>query len=118
TILIADDHESIREMARQALLSLGYKVLAAANGEEALELCAQDTPALAVLDVVMPKLGGPATAIKLSERFADLRIVFTSGYSQDSQNLAGTDPHAHYLQKPYSPTALGRVVRDMLDTPN
>src|SRR5262249_28037284 len=47
TILIADDHESIREMARQALLSLGYKVLAAANGEEALELCAQDTPALA-----------------------------------------------------------------------
>ena len=115
TILIAEDHESIREMARQTLLSLGYKVLSAADGEEALELCAQEAPALAVLDVVMPRLGGPATATKLLERFSGLHIVFTSGYSQDSQALAGADPNARYLQKPYSPTALGRMIRDVLD---
>src|SRR5262249_286509 len=115
TILIAEDHESIREMARQTLLSLGYKVLSAADGEEALELCRQEAPALAVLDVVMPKLGGPAAAGRLQERVAGLRIVFTSGYSQDSQALAAADPNARYLQKPYSPTALGRIIRDVLD---
>jgi len=116
TILIAEDHESIREMARQTLLSLGYKVLSAADGQEALELCGPEAPALAVLDVVMPKLGGPAAAVRLQERFAGLRIVFTSGYSQDSQALAAADPNARYLQKPYSPTALGRIIRDVLDT--
>src|SRR5262249_25152244 len=115
TIVLAEDHESIREMARQTLISLGYRVLAAANGEEALEQCKQEKPDLAVLDVIMPKMGGPAAAAKLYERFENLRVVFTSGYSQDSENLAGADPHAHYLQKPYSPTALGRVIRDVLD---
>jgi two-component system, cell cycle sensor histidine kinase and response regulator CckA len=64
TILIADDHESIREMTRQALISLGYRVLSAGDGEEALKLCEKERPALAILDVVMPKLGGPATAGK------------------------------------------------------
>jgi len=118
TILIAEDHESIREMARQTLIALGYKVLSAADGEEALELCTHETPALAILDVVMPKLGGPAAAAKLVEQFAGLPIVFTSGYSQDSNSLTGADPNARYLQKPYSPTALGRVIRDVLDGQN
>jgi two-component system, cell cycle sensor histidine kinase and response regulator CckA len=118
TILIAEDHESIREMARQALITLGYKVLAAANGEEALELCKYEKPDLAILDVVMPKVGGPAAAAKLIERFEGLPIVFASGYSQNSETLAGTDPNARYLQKPYSPTALGRVIREVLDAPH
>src|SRR5262249_18609400 len=49
TILIAEDHESIREMARQTLVNLGYHVLSAADGEEALRLCAEDTPTIAIL---------------------------------------------------------------------
>jgi len=69
TVLIADDHESIREMARQTLASLGYRVLCATDGEEALRLCKQNTPQIALLDVVMAKLGGTATADKLLERF-------------------------------------------------
>jgi two-component system cell cycle sensor histidine kinase/response regulator CckA len=117
TILIADDHESIREMARQTLTSLGYRVLSACDGEEALALCKNEVPALAILDVVMPKLGGPATAAKLAERFDQLPILFTSGYSQDSENLSGADPNARYLQKPYSPTMLGRLIREILDRP-
>jgi two-component system, NtrC family, nitrogen regulation response regulator NtrX len=71
TVLIADDHESLREMARQTLTGLGYRVLCAADGQEALQLCEQNTPQIAVLDVVMPKLGGTATANKLLERFPD-----------------------------------------------
>jgi CheY-like chemotaxis protein len=115
TILIAEDHESVREMARQALLSLGYHVLSAADGEEALRLCAEDTPAVAILDVVMPKLGGVATAQKLTTNFRGLPVIFTSGYSQDSENVGAAATNTHYLQKPYSPMALGRQVREILD---
>ncbi len=115
TILIADDHESIREMARQTLMSLGYRVLSASDGEEALKFCENERPALAVLDVVMPKLGGPATAAKLEERFDRVCVLFTSGYSQDSGGVSGVNEHARFLQKPYSPTTLGRLVRELLD---
>jgi two-component system cell cycle sensor histidine kinase/response regulator CckA len=115
TILIADDHESIREMARQTLLNLGYRVLSACDGEEALKLCEKETPALAILDVVMPKLGGAAVAARLTALFPGLPVLFTSGYSHDSENLAPATADALYLQKPYSPTTLGRMVREILD---
>jgi two-component system cell cycle sensor histidine kinase/response regulator CckA len=116
TILLAEDHESICEMARQALMGFGYRVLAASNGEDALRLCVTETPAIAVLDVVMPKLGGAATAAKLAERFPGLPMLFTSGYSQDSEGVAPLIANSRYLQKPYSPTALGRMVREILDS--
>src|SRR6266446_3662063 len=115
TILVAEDHESIREMSRQALLSMGYRVLSADDGQEALKLCSHETPALAILDVIMPKLGGPGTAASLLKMFPDLPILFTSGYSADTSELAAEGANARYLQKPYSPTALGRLVRETLD---
>ena len=115
TILIAEDHESIREMARQALLALGYRVLSASDGEEALRLCEHEDPAMAILDVVMPKLGGMATAEKLVNRFAGLPVLFTSGYSTEAGNTPANGLDALYLQKPYSPTTLGRVVREILN---
>ena len=114
-ILIAEDHESIREMARQTLEGFGYRVLSAVDGEEALRLCESETPAVAVLDVVMPKLGGAATAAKLAERFPKLQVLFTSGYSQDSEGVAAAVANYRFLQKPYSPTALGRIVREIID---
>jgi PAS domain S-box-containing protein len=118
TILLAEDHESIREMARQTLMNLGYRVLAACDGEEALRLCSDEAPALAILDVVMPKLGGPATAAKLGEQFDQLPVLFTSGFSQDSEIAPPPKGSAWYLQKPYSPTTLGRLVREILDKKN
>jgi CheY-like chemotaxis protein len=114
-ILIAEDHESIREMARQSLMHLGYKVLSAGDGEEALRLVEQERPALAVLDVVMPKLGGAAVAARLTERFPNLPVIFTSGYSQETANLPDGTRKTIYLQKPYSPTALSKLVRNILD---
>lgn len=114
-VLIAEDHESIREMARHSLMHLGYRVLSAANGEEALELAATERPDLAVLDVVMPKLGGPGTGAQLTQRYPELPIIFTSGYSQDGSSLTHGIQGFTYLQKPYSPTALGKLVRAVLD---
>jgi CheY-like chemotaxis protein len=116
TVLLADDHESIREMARQTLLSLGYRVLCAADGAEALRLCELNTPQIAVLDVVMPRLGGCATSERLLKRFPGLRIIFTSGYSRDRDERTANLTQASYLQKPYSPTNLGRLVRQVLDS--
>jgi len=115
TILLAEDHESIREMARHTLLGLGYRVLAACDGEDAIRLCENEAPDLAVLDVVMPNMGGPATAAALIKLFDHLPVVFTSGYSQENTEVAGVASAEHYLQKPYSPTALARLVREVLD---
>jgi CheY-like chemotaxis protein len=102
-------------MARQTLMSMGYRVLAACDGQEALKLSAQETPALAILDVIMPKLGGPGTATRLLEMHPDLPLVFTSGYSADATEVPNAGGKARYLQKPYSPTTLGRLVRETLD---
>lgn len=115
TILLADDHEAIREMARQTLVSLGYRVLSACDGAEALRLCEAEKPALAILDVIMPKTGGIAAAERLVERHGVLPIIFTSGYLQDSESLTAAAAYARYLQKPYSPTALACMVREILD---
>jgi two-component system, cell cycle sensor histidine kinase and response regulator CckA len=115
TILIAEDHESIREMARQTLVSMGYRVLSACDGQEALKLCAQEAPALAILDVIMPGLGGVATATSLLEMLPGLPLVFTSGYSADTSDVPVIATKARYLQKPYSPRTLGRLVRETLD---
>jgi len=115
TILLAEDHESIREMARQTLVSLGYRVLSACDGMEAVRLCENEKPELAILDVIMPKMGGPATAEKLIAAYGQLPVLFTSGYSQDYETFASAAANTQYLQKPYSPTTLGCVVREILN---
>jgi two-component system cell cycle sensor histidine kinase/response regulator CckA len=112
TLLLAEDHDSIRDMARQTLVNLGYRVLSAVDGAEALRLCESEIPALAILDLVMPKMGGREAAAKLAERFEGLPVLFTSGYSQESRGL---ETKGRYLQKPYSPTSLSRIVREILD---
>jgi CheY-like chemotaxis protein len=115
TILLADDHEAIREMARQTLVGLGYRVLSASDGVEALRLCEREVPELAILDVIMPNMGGLVAAEKLIASHGHLPIIFTSGYSPDSESVATAATQAQYLQKPYSPTALGCMVRAILD---
>ncbi len=115
TILLVEDDDSVREMARQTLSNLGYRVLSAADGEQALKLCAAEMPALAILDLVMPKLGGSAAAMKLRELHSSLPIVLTSGYLADPEKLAGVGLPVFYLQKPFGPGLLGRLVREVLD---
>jgi len=67
------------------------------------------------LDVIMPKMGGAAAAAKLAGRFPNLRIVFTSGYSSEGERAPASGEKTRYLQKPYSPTTLGRLIRESLD---
>lgn len=99
-------------MARQTLVSLGYRVLSAADGEEAMRLSEHERPALAILDVI--KMGGSGVARQLAQRYSGVRVLFTSGYSSESEMVPeGTT--GRYLQKPYSPTTLARLVREILD---
>ena len=116
TILLAEDHDSIRELTRQSLTRLGYQVLAAADGSQALRLAELERPDLAVLDVVMPHMGGAATAAQLLQHMPGLPILFTSGFSENANNAVAQVPGSHYLQKPYGPTSLASTIREILDS--
>jgi len=118
TILVAEDHDGVREMARMTLESFGYRLLLAADGAEALQLFLAQPQAIAlvVLDVVMPRLAGPDAYLKMCEARPGLPVIFTSGYSAEMRSLPGVlEQGAAALQKPYSPSVLGRKVREILD---
>jgi len=101
-------------MMRQSLARFGCRVLSAANGEEALQVCNLGT-ALAILALVMPRMGGAAAAAQPRDRLPNLPILFTSGYSEGQDSAISGFPNCSYLQTPNSPATLGRAVRKILD---
>ena len=118
TILLAEDEEAVRGMARLALTKHGYTVLAAADGVEALELAdAHDGDIdLLLADVVMPRMGGKELADRIVARHPAIRILFMSGYTTDVISKHGVGhPAAQVLQKPFHVDTLVRRVRDALD---
>ena len=118
TLLVVEDEPTVRELAVIVLREQGYNILAAANGIEALRLLEEHPDQhldMVVTDVVMPQMGGPELAVRLRETRANLKILFTSGYTRDNiQQETGND-HTAFLQKPYTPTTLLRKVREVLD---
>ena len=76
------------------------------------ERLTHEKPALAILEVIMPKMSG--SAAQLAQRFSTVRVLFTSGCSAESE-IVPEGTTGRYLQKPYSPTTLARLVREMLD---
>ncbi|MEK6696234.1 MAG: PAS domain S-box protein [Candidatus Deferrimicrobiota bacterium] len=118
TILLAEDEEVIRSFAERTLKELGYNVLVARNGEEAIEIFRQNKEIdLAVLDVVMPRKGGKEAFEEMHKQNPRLKVIFMSGYTSngihDSFVLIAGMP---FLQKPFGPTILARKVREVLDT--
>lgn len=118
TILLAEDEESIRRLVARGLRRYGYTVLTAADGEEALGLLHERGPEidLLVTDVVMPRLDGQGLAEALRREAPHVRILFSSGYTDDAILRYGV-LHAEvaFLQKPYTVEALGHKIRQMLD---
>jgi two-component system cell cycle sensor histidine kinase/response regulator CckA len=118
TILVAEDHEGMREMARENLETLGYRLLLARDGEEAVDQFAahRNAISLVLLDVIMPKLGGIDAYEQIREAKPGMPVIFTSGYSDHGAVLASlTEKGAIVLQKPYGSKALARRVREILD---
>jgi len=119
TILLAEDHEGLRQMSHEVLSGLGYSVVLARDGLEAVEKfeASPQTFSLLVLDVVMPRLGGPDALAQIRGINPSIPVIFTSGYSEESQTLTSlvTRGAAQLLQKPYPPKDLARKIRDILD---
>lgn len=119
TILVAEDEPLVLELTRASLAAAGYKVLTAANGVEALaviESRAQELD-LAVLDVVMPQLGGEAVLRRLRELRPRIPVVFATGYGRNTHDNQSEQESIALLQKPYVREELLRKVREMLDGP-
>jgi CheY-like chemotaxis protein len=119
TILLVEDEPAVRRLISQMLLLTGYTVLEAANGPEAIVLIAQcrDRVDLLLTDIVMPSMSGGELAERLSQDYPYMRVLFTSGYMDDSVVNEVVTRGAQFLPKPFSPEALVRKVREVLDRP-
>ena len=116
-ILIAEDEEQVRKVAARALTEAGYRVLEAANGREALEQVARapGPVRLVLTDVVMPEMSGRELADRLALLLPGTPVLFTSGYTDGEIFRRGLlAPQADLLDKPFSPDAVVRAVRDRL----
>jgi len=118
TILLAEDEEPVRHMMEQTLKSYGYRVLVARDGEEAVDMFRRhrNEIAMAVLDIVMPKMGGKQAYENMAKISADLKVLYLSGYSANAIHESFVLlPGLCFLQKPFGPDALARKVREVLD---
>jgi two-component system, cell cycle sensor histidine kinase and response regulator CckA len=118
TVLVVDDEAAVRSAVREILQAMGYLVLEAGSGEEALRIGAgQEGPIhLLLTDVVMPRMSCPEVAQRLARMRPELRVLYMSGYSDDALIRRGVvEQGAAFLQKPFVPDALAHKVREVLD---
>jgi CheY-like chemotaxis protein len=117
TILVAEDQDKVRAVVVRMLEAAGYRVLAAADGLEAVALfrAHQSEVALALLDVVMPNLGGAAASAAIRAIHANLPVLFTSGYSDADQFKPDVPGRWDILMKPYNRSDLLERVRAAID---
>jgi two-component system cell cycle sensor histidine kinase/response regulator CckA len=118
-ILLVEDEDNIREPAIEILESKGYKVLSAADAVQALATAEEHAGPIHILvtDVVMPGLSGNQLAQRLLRRRPELRVLYISGYPEDSISHHGVlDADQHFLQKPFPPGQFLEKIREVLDT--
>jgi len=119
TLLVVEDEPSVRHLVTDMLEAQGYNVLRANNGQDALRVAGEHKGApirLVVTDVIMPLMGGKVMAEWLKTTYPDLKILFTSGYTEDAMTRRGMiEAEVEFLSKPYAPATLVRKVRKMLD---
>jgi two-component system cell cycle sensor histidine kinase/response regulator CckA len=117
TVLLVEDDESLRTLAREILTVQGYTVIEAASPLAALRLHeTHPTPIqLLLTDVVMPEMNGRQLADQLTTARADMRVLFMSGYTGAALTQREGDLVGHFLQKPFTPDGLSRKVREVLD---
>ena len=117
TILVADDEEDLRELVTYRLTRSGYKVIGAGDGLQALELAAERTPDLMVLDVMMPKLDGYELTrrVRAEAALRSIPVILLTARSQESDIDRGFEVGADdYLKKPFNPDELVARVRAVL----
>lgn len=121
TILVVEDEEAVRQFIVLILQKLGYRVLEASGGEEALALC-KSLPgaiALVITDMMMPRMSGPQMVEALRLTQPGIRTLFVSGYGADD-TLNGVPLRqvgAGFLEKPFTKERLDRKIREILSSP-
>jgi len=119
TLLVVEDEVSVKQLACSTLASLGYNVLSAENGLVALQVVREHKGVpirLVITDVIMPVMGGKVMAEKLKQADSEMKILFCSGYMDESINRYGVlETGIEFLPKPYLPATLAHKVRKMLD---
>jgi len=117
TLLLVEDEEAVRRLARRVLEGVGYRVLEAASGAEALRLVEgwEGPLDLVVTDVIMPGMSGQELSTRLRESRPSLRILYVSGYTDDAILQHGTLlPNTGFLQKPFTPGSLTQRVHEVM----
>ena len=116
-VLVVDDNANVRNTCKQVLQTIGYKVLEASDGLEAIEQFSanQNDIALIIMDVVMPKLGGVAAAEQIKQMNPGIPIIFATGYDKEAVSKSEM-PSDEYIivSKPYNVEALSWVIREQL----
>jgi PAS domain S-box-containing protein len=118
TVMIVEDQEEVRNFASQVLEGFGYRVLAAKDGPDAVAVATHHSAPIHILltDVVMPGMNGRQLADQLTAQRPDMKVLFTSGYTQEVIAHHGVlDADVDYLSKPYSPETLATRLREVLD---
>jgi CheY-like chemotaxis protein len=118
TILMVEDDELVRPAVKSLIENLGYRVLSASNGLEALEILRQDTPIdLLFTDVFMPGgIHGPQLVAEARRLRPELKVLYTSGYLNYSVLRRGLDPGIGRVSKPYEAHELAAKLREVLDS--
>ena len=117
TILVVDDESAIRRFIGSILQRKGYRVLQAADGKEALNVCAAEPGAIAVavVDIIMPNMAANDLLPALAASRPGMRILLTSGYSEgEARRLCAAYPAASFIQKPYTAQQLAKAVEGLL----
>jgi signal transduction histidine kinase len=121
TIMLVEDEPAVRQIVTELLEQQGYTVVTAVNGEDALRFLESDrVPAdldLLLTDIVMPRLTGTALAEKVKTRYTDVKVIFMSGYADESLVKRGAlEAGMAFIQKPFTLEMLARKIRQVLDT--
>ncbi|HET6976051.1 MAG TPA: PAS domain S-box protein [Pyrinomonadaceae bacterium] len=118
TILLVEDEAGIRNLLQDVLQTEGYTVLAAATGQEALNVCSSYGPQIHLLitDVIMPGMSGRELVDRLLGKGRDIKVLYMSGYTNDAiVNHGVLDPGINFLQKPFTPRNVAAKVREVLE---
>ena len=118
TVLLIDDEERVRNTCRDSLKLLGYAVMTASSGEEAIKIYAEKTDIIdiIVLDMIMPGIGGKETYRRLREINPNVRVLLASGYAVDGKGREIMDAGCNaYIQKPFKVEQLSILIRDLME---
>lgn len=117
TILVVDDEPAVLEVAKQSLRTLGYEVLSAAHGIEALDIAGEYEGEIHMLltDLTLPLISGEQVARQLREQRPGIKVLLMTGYGKQAEALEDTIDNVEILAKPFTLRVLAARIREILD---